>query len=111
MARRVPPLLEPYFPLFVEEPVLREFSRDLRPLVDSTSVPLATGERRFSRWDSRDVLATGIAVAQPDLGHAGGISEAFRIAIMAEAWDVAVAPHCPLGPLALAASSSGVQHP
>jgi galactonate dehydratase len=104
MARRVLPLLEPYLPLFVEEPVLPEFSRDLRSLVGSTSVPLATGERLFSRWDFRDVLSTGIAVAQPDLSHAGGISEVCRIAALAEAWDVAVAPHCPLGPLALAAS-------
>lgn len=104
MARRVLPLLEPYFPLFIEEPVLPEFSRDLRPLVELTSIPLATGERHFSRWDFRDVLSTGIAVAQPDVSHAGGISEVCRIAAMAEAWDVAVAPHCPLGPLALAAS-------
>lgn len=104
MARRVLPLLEPYFPLFVEEPVLPEFSRDLRWLVQSTSVPLATGERLYSRWDFRDVLSTGIAVAQPDLSHAGGISETWRIAVLAESWDVALAPHCPLGPLALAAS-------
>lgn len=104
MARRLLPLLEEYFPLFVEEPVLPEYSRDLRSLVQSTSVPLATGERLFSRWDFRDVLSTGIAVAQPDLSHAGGISETRRIGAMAEAWDVALAPHCPLGPLALAAS-------
>ena len=104
MARRVLPLIEPYLPLFVEEPVLPEYSRDLRSLVESTSVPLATGERLFSRWDFRDVLSSGIAVAQPDLSHAGGISETRRIAVLAETWDVALAPHCPLGPLALAAS-------
>jgi galactonate dehydratase len=104
MACRVLPLLEPLLPLFVEEPVLPEFSRDLRRVVESTTLPLATGERLFSRWDFRDVFPTGIAVAQPDLSHAGGISETRRIAAMAEAWDVALAPHCPLGPLALAAS-------
>jgi galactonate dehydratase len=104
MARRLLALLEPYSPLFVEEPVRPEFSRDLRPLVDSTTIPLATGERLYSRWDFRDVLSSGISVAQPDLSHAGGISETRRIAAMAEAWDVALAPHCPLGPLALAAS-------
>lgn len=104
MARRVLPLLEPLMPLFVEEPVLPEFSRDLRAVVECTTVPLATGERLFSRWDFRDVLPTGIAVAQPDLSHAGGISEVRRIAALAEAYDVAIAPHCPLGPLALAAS-------
>lgn len=104
MARRLLPLLEPYRPLFVEEPVRPEFSRDLRTLVEASSVPLATGERLYSRWDFRDVLAAGIAVAQPDVSHAGGISESRRIASMAEAWDVTLAPHCPLGPIALAAS-------
>jgi galactonate dehydratase len=104
MARRILPLLEPLMPLFVEEPVLPEHSRDLRSLVQSTSVPIATGERLYSRWDFRDVLPTGIAVAQPDITHAGGISETRRIAAMAEAYDVLLAPHCPLGPIALAAS-------
>ncbi|GAA2147743.1 galactonate dehydratase [Glycomyces algeriensis] len=104
MARRVLPLLEPLFPLFVEEAVLPEFSRDLGAVTAGTSIPLATGERLYSRWDYRDVLSTGIAVAQPDLSHAGGISEVRRIAAMAEAYDVALAPHCPLGPIALAAS-------
>ncbi|MFL6074991.1 MAG: galactonate dehydratase [Mycobacteriales bacterium] len=104
MARRVLPLLEPLFPLFVEEPVLPEYSRDLRPVVECTTVPIGTGERLYSRWDFRDVLPTGIAVAQPDLSHAGGISETRRIAAMAEAYDVSLAPHCPLGPIALAAS-------
>jgi galactonate dehydratase len=102
--RRILPLLEPLLPLFVEEPVLPEFARDLRRITESTSIPIATGERLYSRWDFRDVLPTGIAVAQPDLSHAGGISEVRRIAAMAEAYDVAVAPHCPLGPITLAAS-------
>ncbi|MFI1728513.1 galactonate dehydratase [Streptomyces acidicola] len=104
MSRRLLPLLEPLHPLFVEEPVLPEHSSHLRSLVESTGVPLATGERLYSRWDFRDVLTSGIAVAQPDLSHAGGISEVRRIAAMAETYDVAMAPHCPLGPLALAAS-------
>ena len=104
MSRRVLPELEPLSPLFVEEPVLPEFSRDLAALVAHTTVPLATGERLYSRWDFRDVLPTGIAVAQPDVSHAGGISEVRRIAAMAEAYDVSMALHCPLGPIALAAS-------
>ncbi len=104
MSRRLLPLLEPLLPMFVEEPVLPEHSRDLRRLVDSTSVPLAVGERLYSRSDFRDVLATGIAVAQPDVSHAGGISEVRRIAALAEVHDVVMAPHCPLGPIALAAS-------
>lgn len=104
MARRVLPALEPVSPLFVEEPVLAEYSRDLQEIVAATTIPLATGERLYSRWDFRDVLPTGIAVIQPDISHAGGVSELRRIAAMAEAWDVSLAPHCPLGPIALAAS-------
>ncbi|MES4903551.1 MULTISPECIES: galactonate dehydratase [unclassified Streptomyces] len=104
MSRRVLPLLEPLLPMFVEEPVLPEFTQDLGAVVRSTSIPIATGERLYSRWDFRSVLSDGIAVAQPDISHAGGISETRRIAAMAEAHDVLVAPHCPLGPIALAAS-------
>ena len=104
MSRRLLPMLEPLSPLFVEEPVLPEFARDIGRLASGTTVPLATGERLYSRWDFRDVLPTGIAVAQPDVSHAGGISEVRRIAAMAETYDVTVAPHCPLGPIALAAS-------
>jgi galactonate dehydratase len=104
MARRVLPLLEPLLPMFVEEPVLPEHSHLLPAIASSTPVPLATGERLYSRWDFREVLQSGIAVIQPDLSHAGGISEVRRIAAMAEVYDVTVAPHCPLGPIALAAS-------
>ncbi len=104
MARRVLPLLEPYFPLFVEEPVVPELSADIGGIVASTSLPIALGERLYSRWDFRDVMPQGIAVAQPDVSHAGGISEVRRIASMAETYGVSMAPHCPLGPIALAAS-------
>ncbi|MEV4360844.1 galactonate dehydratase [Nonomuraea sp. NPDC049625] len=104
MARRVLPLIEPLLPLFVEEAVLPEHTPNLAALARSTSIPLATGERLYSRWDFREVLRDGIAVAQPDVSHAGGISEVRRIAAMAEAYDVTMAPHCPLGPIALAAS-------
>jgi galactonate dehydratase len=104
MSRRLLPLLEPLSPLFVEEPSLPEYARDLAGLARHTTVPIATGERLYSRWDFRDVLATGIAVVQPDVSHAGGISEVRRIAAMAETHDVSLAPHCPLGPIALAAS-------
>jgi galactonate dehydratase len=104
MARRLLPLLEPYRPLFVEEPVLPEHGANLAALVASTPVPIATGERLFSRWDFRQAFEAGIAVAQPDLSHAGGISECRRIAAAAETYDVTMAYHCPLGPIALAAS-------
>lgn len=104
MTRRVLPLLEPLLPMFVEEPVLPEYSSDLARITASTSIPIATGERLYSRWDFDPVLRSGIAVAQPDLSHAGGISECRRIAAAAETHDVLVAPHCPLGPIAFAAS-------
>ncbi|MGW9452777.1 galactonate dehydratase [Streptomyces sp. NPDC055632] len=103
MARRVVPLLEEYLPFFVEEPVVPELSDRIGDVVRSTGIPVATGERLYSRWDFKKVLESGVAVAQPDLSHAGGISEVRRIAAMAEAYDVSLAPHCPLGPLALAA--------
>jgi galactonate dehydratase len=96
--------LEPYRPLFIEEPVLAEQAEYYPKLAEQTAIPLAAGERMFSRFEFKRVLqAGGISILQPDLSHAGGISECVRIAGMAEAWDVALAPHCPLGPLALAA--------
>lgn len=102
-ARRLAPLLEPLHPFFIEEPVVPENSALIGRLVDATTVPIATGERLYSRQEFLPVLQAGIAVAQPDLSHAGGISEVRRIAALAEAFDVQLAPHCPLGPLALAA--------
>jgi galactonate dehydratase len=102
-ARRIAPLLEPLSPFFIEEPVVPENSHLIGQLAQSTSIPIATGERLFSRQDFLPVLQSGIAVAQPDLSHAGGISEVRRIAAMAEVYDVQLAPHCPLGPIALAA--------
>ena len=104
MARRTLPLLEPYLPFFVEEPLVPEMSEHIDEICASTSIPIATGERLFSRWDFKKILGAGVAIAQPDLSHAGGISEVRRIAAMAEAYDVSLAPHCPLGPIALAAS-------
>lgn len=103
-SRRVLPLLEPMLPVFVEEPVRPEYSGRLEQITASTSVPIATGERLYSREEFRPVLEAGVAVAQPDVSHAGGITECFRIAALAESYDVALAPHCPLGPVALAAS-------
>ncbi|HVV23557.1 MAG TPA: galactonate dehydratase [Pseudonocardiaceae bacterium] len=104
MSRRTLPLLEPLFPLFVEEPTVPENGHQLRGLVECSAVPLATGERLYSRWDFREVFEAGVAVVQPDVSHAGGISEVRRIAAMAEAYGTSLAPHCPLGPIALAAS-------
>lgn len=96
--------LEALRPLFVEEPVLSEQFDHLKELARFTAIPIATGERMYSRWGFKDVIAQGAAnIIQPDLSHAGGITECKKIASMAEAYDVALAPHCPLGPIALAA--------
>jgi galactonate dehydratase len=96
--------LEPYRPLFIEEPVLAEQAEYYPRLAAQTHIPIATGERMYSRFEFKRVLeAGGLAILQPDLSHAGGITECVKIAAMAEAYDVGLAPHCPLGPLALAA--------
>ncbi|MBI3367619.1 MAG: galactonate dehydratase [Burkholderiales bacterium] len=96
--------LAPLRPLFVEEPVLAEQAECYARLAAFTAIPLAAGERMYSRFEFKRVLeGGGIAILQPDLSHAGGITECHKIAAMAEAYDVALAPHCPLGPVALAA--------
>lgn len=105
MARVLMKELEPYHLMFIEEPVLIENIEAFAELRKHTSTPIATGERNFSRWGFKEILTRGIAdIIQPDLCHAGGIFEVRKIAAMAECFDVAVAPHCPLGPIALAAS-------
>ncbi|HTF17367.1 MAG TPA: galactonate dehydratase [Chryseolinea sp.] len=92
-------------PMFIEEPVLSENIEVFKTLAQYTSSPIATGERMFSRWDFKPLFAQGaVDIIQPDLSHAGGISEVKRIAAMAEAYDVALAPHCPLGPISFAAA-------
>jgi galactonate dehydratase len=104
MAKVLAHALEPYHLMFIEEPILSQNNEDLREIANHTSTPIATGERMFSRWDFKNVLEAGyVDIIQPDLSHAGGISEVKKIASMAEAYDVSVAPHCPLGPIALAA--------
>lgn len=100
-AARVLPRLAEFDLLFVEEPVLPEHLGQLSRLV--SPIPLATGERLYHRAEFLPVLQAGISVAQPDLSHAGGISEVRRIAALAEIFDAGLAPHCPLGPIALAA--------
>jgi galactonate dehydratase len=105
MAKVLAKELEQFKPMFYEEPVLAENNEALIEIARHTSIPIATGERMFTRWDFKSLLAGGVVdIIQPDLSHAGGISEVRKIAAMAEAYDVAVAPHCPLGPIALAAS-------
>ncbi|MEK4852041.1 galactonate dehydratase [Paenibacillus sp. FSL H7-0756] len=104
MARGLARELDPYRLMFIEEPVLPENNEVLREIAHHTSTPIATGERMYSRWEFKNLLKNGVVdIIQPDLSHAGGITECKKIFAMAEAFDVAVAPHCPLGPIALAA--------
>jgi galactonate dehydratase len=104
MAKQLATVLEPLGLLFIEEPLLSENMEGLAQFSQLVSTPIALGERLYSRWDFKPFFeARSVDIIQPDLSHAGGISECRRIAAMAEAYDIAVAPHCPLGPLALAA--------
>lgn len=103
MAKQLARVLEPLGLLFIEEPLLSENLEGLGQIAALTSTPIALGERLYSRWDFKSVITSGhVDIIQPDLSHAGGLLEVRKIAAMAEAFDIAVAPHCPLGPLALA---------
>jgi galactonate dehydratase len=99
--------IEPYQPMFVEEPCQAQNHDVMADIARGTFLPIATGERVFTKWGFREVLEKKAAVVlQPDLCHAGGITEVRLIAGMAEAYYATVAPHNPLGPISLAA---GVQ--
>jgi len=96
--------IEPLHFLWLEEPALPENGDAMKKIAEETTVPLATGERLFTVWGFREVLEKGIAdVIQPDVVHAGGISQLKKIAAMAEAYYVSLAPHNPLSPVSTAA--------
>ena len=104
MAKVLAKKLEEFDPMFIEEPVLCENMELFPEIAAACNIPIATGERLFSRYDFKRLLQIGgVDIIQPDLSHAGGITEVKKIAAMAESYDVALAPHCPLGPIALAA--------
>ncbi|MGQ9650319.1 MAG: galactonate dehydratase [Phycisphaerae bacterium] len=104
MAIRFARALEPYHPMFLEEPCLPENVDTMVTVARSTSIPIATGERLCTRWGFREVLEKqAAAIIQPDLSHIGGIFEARKVAAMAEVYYAAVAPHCPLSAVSLAA--------
>ncbi|KAI0763170.1 enolase C-terminal domain-like protein [Irpex lacteus] len=105
MAKQLAKKLEPYEPLFIEEPLLPTQPEEIADLSRMVSTPIALGERLYTRQDWRPYLERrAVDIAQPDISHCGGISELHRIASLTETYDVALAPHCPLGPIALAAS-------
>ena len=104
MARVLLKELEPLRPIFVEDAVVSAMVESMADLARSTSIPLCIGERLHSRYDFKKVFELRAAqVINPDPAHVGGISETIRIGHWAEAYDIALAPHCPLGPIALAA--------
>ena len=104
MAKILAKKLEEFDPMFIEEPVLCENMEVFKEIAVACNIPIATGERLFTKYDFKRLLQVGgVDIIQPDLSHAGGLTEVKKIASMAEAYDVALAPHCPLGPIALAA--------
>jgi galactonate dehydratase len=104
MAIRLAAALEPYYPMFIEEPCLPENVDEMVRVARSTTVPIATGERLFTKWGFREVIEKqAVSIVQPDLCHAGGIFESKKIAAMAESYYGGIAPHNPLGPISLAA--------
>ncbi len=104
MAKVLAKKLEEFDPMFIEEPVLCENMEVFKDIANACSIPIATGERLYTKYDFKRLLqAGGVDIIQPDLSHAGGLTEVKKIASMAEAYDVALAPHCPLGPIALSA--------
>jgi galactonate dehydratase len=107
MSKRLASALEPYDPMFYEEAVVPGQEPLLAEIASRTSVPIATGERIHSRWGFKQLFENrSLDIAQPDPSNAGGITEMKKIASMAEAYDIALAPHVPWGPVNLAA---GVQ--
>lgn len=105
MAKVLAKALEPFHPMFLEEVVLPENEEHYKEVADAVAVPLATGERLYTRWQFKNIFKQGANdIIQPDVALCGGILETRKIAAMAEAHDMAVAPHAPYGPVALAAT-------
>lgn len=105
MAKVLAKALEEYHPMFIEEPVLPENEEYFAQISNEVSTPIATGERLYTRWGFKNIFKQGaVDIIQPDISLCGGLLEERKIAAMAEAYDMAVAPHAPYGPVALAAT-------
>ncbi|MEB3364084.1 galactonate dehydratase [Lactobacillus sp. R2/2] len=105
MAKVLAKALEEYHPMFIEEPVLPENEEYFAQIANEVSTPIATGERLYTRWGFKNIFKQGaVDIVQPDISLCGGLLEERKIAAMAEACDMAVAPHAPYGPVALAAT-------
>ena len=100
MAKVLAKKLEEFDPMFLEEPVLCENMEYFPEIAAACNIPIATGERLFTKYDFKRLLRTGgVDIIQPDLSHAGGLTEVRKIAAMAEACDVALAPTVLWAPL------------
>lgn len=105
MAKVLVEALNPYKLMFYEEVVLPENEEAFKEIAQHTTTPLATGERLYTRWEFKNIFKEGVIdIIQPDVALCGGILELRKIAAQAEAHDMAVAPHAPYGPIALAAT-------
>lgn len=105
MAKVLAKELEQYHLMFIEEPVLPENWESFQTIANEVSTPIATGERLYTRWEFKRLFQQGaVDIVQPDISLCGGLLEERKIAAMAEAYDMAVAPHAPYGPVALAAT-------
>ena len=106
MIRKLAEGIAEFKPMFLEEPCGPEYTSAMEKLSQETTVPLATGERLYTRWGFRELFEReAVAYAQPDIGHSGGITELRKIASMAEAYGIAVAPHNPFSVLNFVASA------
>jgi galactonate dehydratase len=104
-AIRIGNAMEQYRPFVYEEPVPPQNIDALQRVAESVSIPIATGERLYTKWDYVDLLSRQIvAMIQPDIVQGGGILELKKIAAMAEAHYVGFQPHNPYGPLCTIAS-------
>ena len=104
-ALRMARAIEPYDPLWFEEPVPPDMPEVMAQVARGTSIPVATGERLATKWEFARVIENRAAsILQPDLGRSGGILETKKIAAMAEAAQIQIAPHCYCGPLVAAAN-------
>ena len=97
--------LEEYRPFMYEEPVPPENLEALKKVADSINIPIATGERLYTKWDYAGLFPLqAVALIQPDIVQAGGLLELKKIAAMAEAHYVGFQPHNPYGPICTVAS-------
>ena len=97
--------LEPYDPLWFEEPVPPDNVAAMAKVADAVRIPVATGERLTTKAEFADVLRAGAAtILQPALGRSGGILETKKIAALAEVYNAQIAPHLYAGPVEWAAN-------